>query len=125
MKNIGYEKFKKIRKNLLIGASSGLVAGVLFVSNASRVNAQVVDSYNPRTHQSSSVSGMHVMRRWNSKAKIGALASNLGLDPNIIQEEIKSGKTLKQVLQENGIDTNSLGKAFNKKSNKSWRKNTF
>lgn len=97
----------------MAGASSGIVAGMFLVGS----NVAFADTTNysaPAYTQNTSANGMHMMRRWNSKGKINTLATQLGLDPNEIRNELKSGKTLKQILQENGIVPGQLQKAFYK-----------
>ncbi len=100
------------------------MAGMIFIGSANTVLAEGADLNIP-SYSESVPSGMHVMHKWNSKSRISALASNLGLDQSYIDEELKSGKTVKQILQESGVDTTKLNKAFNKKGNKSWKKNSL
>ena len=110
-----YDKFIKVKKAIVASASGGIMAGIL-IASAGNVYAETVDS--PSFSYSSNVSGMHLMHKWNSPAKINSLAGHLGLDSEKIKAELKDGKTLKQILQENGIAPEQLGKAFttNKKS---------
>ena len=118
------KKLRKLGKKLLVGASSSIVAGLLIAGTATNVFADTTD-YSPNTtyEQSAGETGMHMMHRWNSGAKAGGLAVQLGLDKQKIKQEIKSGKTLKQVLQDNGIVPGQLQKAFSSKKQKGWRKN--
>lgn len=123
------KKYGKFGKKMLVGASSGIIAGMFlmgvstpYIAEASDFSEYSGSSYSHTTHEN----GMHMMRRWNSKSKINSLTNSLGLDKEKIQAELKSGKTLKQVLQENGIETTELQKAFEKKHSKSknrvWKK---
>lgn len=118
-------RYKRIKERFIVGASSGIMAGMIFIGSANTVLAEGVDFNTPAYTQSVS-KGMHMMRKWNSKAKISALTNNLGLDKSYIDEELKSGKNIKQILSENGVDTTQLDKAFNGKSrHKSWKKHSI
>ena len=108
MKN---KKYAKIKEKFLFGATSSIIAGVLFVG-ANTAFADVLEHVRPTKIERTSP--MHLMRRWNSVPKINALATQLGLDVGQVREELKSGKTLKQILQENGVDIKELHKAFKK-----------
>ena len=113
-----------MQKTLIAGASSGLVAGMLFMGSANSVLADGTDISKPVYFQESTT-GMHMMHRWNSATKINALATHLGLDPAEVSQEIKSGKALKQILQDHGIVPGQLQKAFENKKSQSkriWKK---
>lgn len=119
------KKYGKFGKKMLVGASSGIIAGMFLmgVGTPSITEASEFAEYSaPAYSQNSGAYGMHTMRRWNSKSKINSLINTLGLDQNKINEELNSGKTLKQILSENGIETTELQKAFSikTKKNKSW-----
>lgn len=117
MKNKKYEKYKNIRKNIIAGASGGIMAGMLIVGS-STAYAETADLSVPAYTQDAASTGMHLMHRWNSPTKVNSLAVGLGLDPEKVKEELKSGKTLKQILQENGIVPAQIQKAIttNRKS---------
>jgi hypothetical protein len=108
-----YKKYmKKMKRSLLVGASGGLLAGVL-LAGAGTAYAESADYAAPQASiASTTIPGMHMMRRWNSGAKAGGLAAKLGLDKAEMRQEMKSGKTLKQILQEHGIVPDQLYKAF-------------
>ncbi len=119
-------RYKRIKESFIVGASSGLMAGMIFIGSANTVLAEGVDLNTPGYSEGVSSTGMHVMHKWNSKARINALTNNLGLDPAYVNEELKSGKNIKQILQESGVDTTQLDKAFNGKSrHKSWKKHNI
>lgn len=115
-------RYKKIKDRFIASAGGGLVAGVLFIGGA---NVALADTVNvPSYTKVSTTNGMHMMRRWNSRSKINSLATALGLDPEIINDGLNSGKNLKQILYEYGVDTVSLDKAFSAASrHKTWKKN--
>jgi hypothetical protein len=117
------KRYKKMKSTLLSGASTGIVAGMLLVGTANTAFAET-DYKVPAYSQNATVSGMHMMHRWNSKTKINSLASHLGLDQSEIQSELKAGKTLKQILQEHGIVPGQLGAAYGsgKRLDKKWNK---
>jgi hypothetical protein len=117
------KKLRKIGKKLLVGASSSIVAGLLIAGTASNVFADTTD-YSPNTtyEQSTGQTGMHMMHRWNSHTKAGGLAVQLGLDKEKIKQEIKSGKTMKQILQEHGIVPGQLQKAFQSENKPQWKR---
>ncbi len=126
MKNKRYNRYKRIKDRFIVGASGGLVAGMIFMGSANTLLAEGVDSATSKYQSIPSSTGMHLMRKWNSRSKIGALANNLGFDSSFVKEELKSGKNLKQILQESGLDTTQLDKAFNGKSrHKSWKKHSI
>lgn len=113
-------RYKRIKDKFIASAGGGLVAGMIFMGTANSALAETVSFSN---YPKSSVTGMHVMRRWNSKPRINTLINTLGLDESFVKDELKSGKSIKQILVENGISTDSLDKAFNGKSrHKSWKK---
>jgi hypothetical protein len=114
-------RYKRIKDRFIASAGGGLVAGMIFIGSANTVLAETINT--PSYSRVSTTTGMHVMRRWNSRQRINTLVNTLGLDQATIDEEIKSGKTIKQILVENGVDTSSLDKAFNGKSrHKTWKK---
>ena len=104
-------KYKRIKKTIIAGASSGIVAGMILMGTSSTVLAEMVDSSTPAYSQATPT-GMHMMRRWNSPGKINSLVGSLGLNTDEIKQELKLGKNLKQILQENGIVPGELHKAF-------------
>lgn len=109
-------RYKNVKKALMASASGGIMAGMLIVGAGSTVYAETSSDVQSLSYsQNSSATGMHLMHRWNSPAKINSLALDLGLDPNQVKEELKSGKTLKQILQENGIVPVQIQKAFKHK----------
>ncbi|HEY4509282.1 MAG TPA: hypothetical protein VJC13_03360 [Candidatus Paceibacterota bacterium] len=116
------KKYRKMKKVLLASASTGIVAG-MFLLGSAPVLAENVDSFVPAYTQNTLNTGMHMMHRWNSTTKVNALANRLGLDPVAVNSELKSGKTLKQILQENGIVPDQLHKVITTKkaSNKMWK----
>lgn len=112
-----HNKYKKLKKVIWSGASSGVVTGLIIMGVASPAIAETAENSIPTYTQNTEVSPMHMMRRWNSPSKAISLATSLGLDPVEVSSELKSGKNLKQILQENGIVPAELQKAFhNKKS---------
>jgi hypothetical protein len=112
-------KFKKISEKIWYGASKGILAGIMIVG-ANTTFAQATTDYTPQYAQSEGKSGgMHMMRQFNSFPKVNALAGQLGLDSNEIKQELKSGKTVKQILQEHGIAMNEIQKAFETKKRRS------
>jgi hypothetical protein len=115
MKYKTYRKqFEKMGKRFLVGASSSIVAGMLIMGSASNLYADTIDTpiNNTQSYSQNAKSGMHMMHRWNSHTKAGGLAAQLGLDPATVKAELKSGKTMKQILQDNGIVPGQLQKAF-------------
>lgn len=121
-----YKRYKKVKKVILAGASSGIVAGMLIMGvGNTALAAETADSAAPAYTQSSSYTGMHMMRRWNSVNRVNSLAVQLGLDPQFVKDELKSGKTIKQVLQEQGVALDELQKAYSttKSQNKTDWKN--
>jgi hypothetical protein len=103
-----------MKKTLIAGAGTGIMAGILLM-NAGTAMADTTNYGASPYAQSSKNLGMHMMRRWNGTSKINALANNLGLDQNAINAELKAGKNLKQILQENGIVPGQLNQAFKNK----------
>ena len=124
MSNKKYNRYKNVRKKLLAGASTGILAGMILMGGTKSVFAEVSELSIPAYTEGANVNGMHMMHKWNSNTKASSLAIHLGLDPAVVKEELKSGKTLKQILQENGIVPGQLQKAFEnspkKRHNKNW-----
>ncbi len=107
------KKLRRLGKKLLVGASSSIVAGLLIAGTATNVFADTTEHVpNTAYEQSAGEMGMHMMHRWNSDTKARGLAMQLGLDKEKIKQEIKSGKTMKQILQEHGIVPGQLQKAL-------------
>ncbi len=108
----------------MAGAGTGIVAGMLLVSSSTvfaDTDAPIASPY----AQNTNLTGMHMMHRWNSATKINALANSLGLDTSTVTSELKSGKNLKQILQENSIVPGQLQKALTSKKGgqkKAWKK---
>ena len=114
MKNKKYRRIKKIGEKIWLGASTSIVTGMLLVGS-NTVYADTSD-YSPGNYtENPAKTGMHMMHSWNSTAKAGLLAVQLGLDKNKIKQEIKSGKTVKQVLQEHGIVPGQIQQALKSK----------
>ncbi|MBA3732774.1 hypothetical protein H0W91_00125 [Patescibacteria group bacterium] len=127
MKNDKFtSKYKRVKNTLWTGASTGLMAGMLLMGTGRALAADTTEYATvPYSDTQTQTTGMHMMHRWNSSKKINALATHLGLDVDKVNEEIKSGATLKQILQENGIVPGQLEKAFSVKKNgpqKKWKK---
>lgn len=97
------KRYKRVGKAIIAGASSGIVAGMILMGTSNTVLAETSDFALPTYTQNTSYTGMHFMHRWNSPGKAGSLAGGFGLDKKIVKQELKSGKTMKQILQENGI----------------------
>ncbi len=97
------KRLGKMGKKFLVGASSSIVAGMLLVGTTGHVFADTNDQTPAPYEQTAGGSGMHMMHRWNSHTKAGNLAVQLGLDPQEVKAEIKSGKSVKQILQDHGI----------------------
>lgn len=120
-KNKSKNRYYRIKEKFIVGASGGLVAGMIFIGSANTVLAETITR--PGYSKVATTTGMHVMRRWNTRQKINSLVNTLGLDPNLVQEELNSGKSVKQILIDNGVDTSGLDKALNGHSrHKSWKK---
>ncbi len=115
MKKEKYSKYLRMRKAVIASASGSLMAGMLLVG-AGNVYAESLDALS--LINKTELSGMHLMHKWNSVTRASSIASRIGLDPDLLKREIRSGKTMKQILQENGISPKDLGVALdsNKKS---------
>ncbi len=121
------KRYKRIKDSIMVGAGTGIVAGMILMGTGSAALAEGVETGVPAYSQNASNTGMHIMHRWNSPTKVSSLASSLGLDREAVREGIKSGKTLKQVLQDNGIVPSQIQKAFGEERGhkKGWRKNVI
>lgn len=117
-----WQSKEKVKKALFAGASSSIVAGMLLVGSNTVFADTAADYSVPAYTQNTTPNGMHMMHRWNGASKVSGLASQLGLDPNTVRQELKSGKTVKQILQENGIVPGQLQKALtSRKAIKTWK----
>ncbi len=103
-------KYKNVKNAIVASASGSIMAGMLLIGSGN-VYAKSLDA--PSLTGKTEISGMHLMHRWNSATKVGPLANHLGLDPVMIKQEMKEGKTLKQILKENGVVPGEIGRAFN------------
>ena len=102
------KRYKRMKKAIIAGASTGIVAGMILMGTSHVAFADTTEQNLPAYTQSASDTGVHVMRKWNSPKGLNALAGSLGLSREEIKSELKSGKTIKQIMQEYGIDTTSL-----------------
>ncbi len=110
MKN---NKYKKIKKVIWAGASTGVMTSLILMGPSNAALAETIDNPTPTFSQEIKVSSpMHTMRHWDSPKKVGVLSTTFGLDPTEVTMELRSGKGMKQILQENGIPTEELGKTF-------------
>ena len=110
------KRYKKVQKAIIAGASSGIVAGMIIMGVSSTAWAAETSDYSAPTYsQNTSFTGMHMMHRWNSGSKLNSLALQLGLDPQVVKDELKSGKNMKQILQEKGFALDELQKAYTNK----------
>jgi len=120
-------KYKKFKKAIWAGASTGVVTGLILMGSTNTALAETVDSSIPTFTQEVKVSSpMHMMGRWKSARRAGNLAASLGLDPNEVKTEIKSGKGMKQILQEHGITPQELQGAFvgrKSQAKRMWKQN--
>ena len=123
-KNKKINKYKRMKRTLVMGASSGIVAGMILMGSARTVLAETAENFIPAYSQNTTVKGMHLLRRSNSPARINTLAGSFGLNSDEVKKELKSGKTMKQVLQENGVDTTLLHKVFKNSGRKHHNKNS-
>ena len=124
MRNIR-NKYKRMKKVLIASAGTSIMAGMLLMGVGNTALAETLDYSAPAYTQNSTTTGMHMMRRWNSGRKVSGLAKHLGLDSALVTAELKSGKTVKQILQEHGIVPGQLGKAFEsgtRHKDKNWKK---
>ena len=124
MRNIR-NKYKRMKKVLIASAGTSIMAGMLLMGVGHTALAETLDYSAPAYTQNSTTTGMHMMRRWNSGRKVSGLAKHLGLDSSLVTAELKSGKTVKQILQEHGIVPGQLGKAFESRTQhkgKNWKK---
>ncbi len=106
------KRYKKVKNAIIAGASSGIVAGMILMGTSNVAFAETADLNVPAYTQNANDTGMHMMRRWNSPKGMNTLAGTLGLSRDEIKQELKSGKTMKQIMQEHGIDTTQLNKNF-------------
>ncbi len=108
-----YSKYNKMTKKIWEGARGGILTSMIFVGSTIGGSSAFAQSNANADHvspvaTSRTASGMHIMHRFNSPTKAGALAVQLGLDRKKVKQELKSGKPLKQILQENGIALEQL-----------------
>ena len=119
------KRYKRMRKAIIASAGTSIVTGMLFFGAGNTALAESSDLSVAPYSQNTTAKGMHMMHRWNSVGRAGSLAVHLGLDPEKVKTELKDGKTLKQILQENGIVPGQLQKAFEGKksySKRMWKK---
>ncbi len=108
-----YKKYRKVKDALIASAGSGMVAGMLFIGG----NTALAESRELQTPSySRTVSGMHLMHKWSSPGNASSLGGYLGLTKEEIKQELKSGKTMKQIMQEHGLTPNDLGSVFGKRN---------
>ena len=102
------KRYKRVKKAIIAGASTGIVAGLILMGYSNTALADTTDLSIPAYTQSTSDTGVHVMRKWNTPKGLNALAGMLGLDRDEIRNELKSGKTIKQIMQEYGVNPSDL-----------------
>jgi hypothetical protein len=104
------KKYSKMKKVIWEGARTGVLTSMILVGSAlggRTALAQVNPEYTASV-TAKNASGMHIGHRFNSPTKVASLAIQLGLDPQAVKQELQSGKTIKQILQENGITMDQL-----------------
>ncbi len=105
------KKYSKMKKKIWETARGGILTSMILVGSTiggSAAYAQSLPDSAASSVSSRTPSGMHVMHRYNSPAKINSLLTQLGLNSQAIKDELKNGKPLKQVLIENGIAIDEL-----------------
>ncbi len=107
-----------MKKAIMAGASSGIVAGMILMGTSSTVLAETSDISAPAYTQNTSTVGMHLTHRWNSVGKAGVLAGGFGLDKEKVKKELRAGKTMKQILRENGIVLSHADNGYRHKGRK-------
>lgn len=120
------KRYKRMKKAIMAGASSGIVAGLILMGPANTVRAETLEVATSTYSQNASTTGMHLMHRWNKPGGSNYLATTLGLNKDEVKAELKSGKTMKQILQDHGITPEEIQKAFVAKPHhkmKGWMKN--
>ncbi len=117
------KRYKRMKKAILAGASSGIVAGMILMGSGNTAYAETAERSLPAYTQNAPSLGMHMTHKWNSVGKAGAIAGGFGLDKDMVKAELKSGKTMKQILRENGIVLNHADRDGGHSSRKGWRKN--
>lgn len=119
------KRYKRVKKAIIAGASSGIVAGMILMGTSNVAFADTAEQNLPAYTQNANDTGMHLMRKWNTPKGQTAIAGGLGLSRAQIREELKAGKTMKQIMQEHGVDTTALQNKVNSKGfgMKGWRKN--
>ncbi len=106
------KRYKKIKKALISGASSAIAAGVIFMGSGS---VALAESRGIAFRDNLSPTGMQMMHEWNSSS----IADALGLNKDEIKKQLRSGKTMKQILQEHDIVPSDVqgglqGRKFNR-----------
>ncbi|MCC2631279.1 MAG: hypothetical protein K0S38_1088 [Candidatus Paceibacter sp.] len=86
--------------------ATGTVVTTLLLAGASVTFAQSAPA---PTHSKSSFRAPH------ARPLLDDIAVDLGLDPEIIREELKTGKTPKEVLEEQGVSPSQIQKLFKDK----------
>lgn len=100
-----------MKKKIWEGARGGILTSMILVGSTIGGNsalAQTLPDYVSPAVTAKTASGMHIGHRFNSRTKINSLVVQLGLNPNDVQRELHSGKTIKQILQDNGITMDQL-----------------
>ncbi len=104
------KNLSKMRKMVWEGARTGVLTSMI-LAGAALGGRSALAMANPEYTSAVSTknaSGMHLTHRFNSSTKAVSLAVSLGLDAQAVKTELKSGKTIKQILQENGITMDQL-----------------
>lgn len=120
--NITYyymKRIKKMKKRFIAGASGGMLASMLFMGTPALYAETVSGQFSVQTQ-----SQVEVNHRWNSGKNATIFANQLGLSRSEMNRQLKSGKTIKQVLQEKGVDTTVVGKTFSTHKNRAKRAGT-
>lgn len=116
------KRYKRVKKAIIAGASSGIVAGMILMGSGNTAYADTTEVFVPAYTESTNPAGMHMMHKWNSLGRAGNIATGFGLDKDFVKSELKSGKTMKQILQENGIVLNDI-QPGKRSGLRGWRKN--
>ncbi len=113
------KKYRKLKKAIISGASSAIATGIILMGSSNVALAETLDSH---YSERSAPTGMQMMHHWNSNG----IAGTLGLNKDEIKQELRSGKTMKQILQQNNIVPSEVSQEFAPKRGmkKGWKNNS-
>ncbi len=106
------------KRRMLARATRGIMTTVL-IASASTTFAQTIPSTNATRHVPQNLSRIVSSNKTSSGTTLDTLVAEFGLNANDFKEELRAGKTPKEVLADQGFTAAHIQKIFKTSSKRS------